>query len=184
LTETDTDKQLVEQVLGGKIEAFNLLVWRWQRPLYNFLLRLSGDGELARDLSQEAFLRSYQRLKELRDKEKFRSWLFRIAVNLHRSQLRRPTLPVEDSAEIDSLTGKLGQVRPGTQEMQLTLRSLVSHLAPERREVVLLRVFHGFQFDEMAVILDCPVSTLKSRLYKAFAELRAGLESQKPTAGS
>jgi len=183
LTETNTDKQLVEQVLDGKMEAFNLLVWRWQRPLYNFLLRLTGDLELARDLSQEAFLRSYQRLKELRDREKFRSWLFRIAVNLHRSHVRRPTLQVEDSAEIDSLAGKLGRVGPGTQEMQLTLRTLVSRLAPERREVVLLRVFHGFQFDEMAVILDCPVSTVKSRLYKAFEELRAGLERQKPTAG-
>jgi RNA polymerase sigma-70 factor (ECF subfamily) len=180
---TETDKQLVEQALGGRMEAFNLLVWRWQRPLYNFLLRLTGDGELARDLSQEAFLRSYQRLRELRDKEKFRSWLFRIAVNLHRSHVRRPTLPVEDSTEIESLGGGRGEVHPGTHEMQLTLRSLVSHLAPEHREVVLLRVFHGFQFDEMAVILDCPISTVKSRLYKAFEELRRGLEAQKPTAG-
>jgi RNA polymerase sigma-70 factor (ECF subfamily) len=184
LTETETDKQLVEQVLSGRIEAFNLLVWRWQRQLYNFLLRLTGDGELARDLSQEAFLRSYQRLKELRDKEKFRSWLFRIAINLHRSYQRRPTLLVEATAEIDSMDAKSGQFRPGTREMQLTLRSLVSHLAPEHREVVLLRVFHGFQFDEMAIILDCPVSTLKSRLDKAFEVLRAGLEGQKPTAGS
>ncbi len=173
----------MEQVLDGKVEAFNLLVWRWQRHLYNFLLRLTGDPELARDLSQEAFLRSYERLKELRDQEKFRSWLFRIAVNLHRSHLRRPTLTVEDSVELDSLGGTLGQARPGTPEMQLTLRALVSHLAPEHREVVLLRVFHGFQFDEMAAILGCPVSTVKSRLYKAFEELRAGLEGQKPTAG-
>jgi len=183
LTGTDTDKQLVEQVLNGNVEAFNLLVWRWQRHLFNFLLRLTGDGELARDLSQEAFLRSYERLKELRDQEKYRSWLFRIAINLHRSHLRRPTLPVEESVELDGLGGTSGRFRPGTQEMQLTLRALVSRLAPEHREVVLLRVFHGFQFDEMAVILDCPVSTVKSRLYRAFEELRAGLDGQKPTAG-
>jgi RNA polymerase sigma-70 factor, ECF subfamily len=184
LTETITDKQLVEQVLGGKVEAFNLLVWKWQRPLYNFLLRLSGDAELARDLSQDAFLRSYQSLKDLKDREKFRSWLFRIAVNLHRSHVRRPMLQVEDSAEIDSLVGNPGQNHPGREEMQLTLRSLVSRLAPEHREVVFLRVFDGFQFDEMAVILDCPVSTVKSRLYKAFEQLRAGLDRQNPGSGS
>src|SRR5271169_1993151 len=100
------------------MEAFNLLVWKWQRPLYNFLLRLTADAELARDLSQETFLRSYQRLNELRDKEKFRSWLFRIAINLHRSHVRRPMLQVEDSAEIDNLGGNPGQNRPGAREMQ------------------------------------------------------------------
>jgi RNA polymerase sigma-70 factor, ECF subfamily len=184
LTETTTDKQLVEEVLGGSREAFNLLVWRWQRQLYNFLLRLTGDRELARDLSQETFLRGYQRLSELREKEKFASWLFRIAVNLYRSHDRRPALLVEDSVEIDSLGANPGQFRAGTREMELTLRALVSRLAPEHREVLLLRVFHGFQFDELAVILDCPVSTLKSRLNKAFELLRVGLERQKPHAGS
>ncbi len=183
-TETETDQQLVEQVLGGRIEAFNLLVWRWQRQLYNFLLRLTGDRELAQDLSQEAFLRSYLRLKELRNKEKFASWLFRIAVNLNRSDRRRPKLPIESAAALDGLGATSGPFRPGAREMQLTIRSLVSRLTPEHREIVLLRVFHGFQFDEMAIILDCPVSTLKSRLYKAFDELRAGLGDQKPPVGS
>ena len=183
-TETETDQQLVEQVLGGRNEAFNLLVWRWQRQLYNFLLRLTADRELAQDLSQEALLRSYLRLKELRNKEKFASWLFRIAVNLYRSDRRRPKLPIERSVPLDGLGATSGPFRPGTREMQLTLRSLVSRLTPEHREIVLLRVFHGFQFDEMAIILDCPASTLKSRLCKAFEELRAGLEGQEPPAGS
>ena len=178
-TEKETDQQLVDQVLEGRVDAFNLLVWRWQRPLYNFLLRLSGDQGLAQDLAQETFLRSYQRLTELREKEKFRSWLFRIAVNLHRSHQRRPRLAVEESAEVDSLSAITGPFRPGARELELTIRSLVGRLAPEHREVVVLRIFHGFQFNEMAEILDCPVSTLKSRLCKAFEELRLGLEEQK-----
>jgi RNA polymerase sigma-70 factor (ECF subfamily) len=184
LKSADSDKQLVEQILDGKVEVFNLLVWRWQSQLYNFLLRLTGNRELAQDICQEAFLRSYVRLKELRDKEKFASWLFRIAVNIHRSERRRPTLPVEDSTDLNSLGADATHFRPGTREMQLTLRTLVSRLSPEHRAVVLLRVFHGFQFDQMAIILDCPVSTLKSRLSKAFEELRAGLVGERPPAGS
>lgn len=181
---TETDRQLVERVLDGNAEAFNLLVWRWQRQLFNFLLRFTGNRELAQDICQEAFLQSYVRLKDLRDKEKFVSWLFRIAVNLCRSEQRRPTLPMQDAAEPDGIGQMPGQIRSDAREMQLTLRCLIARLDPELRKVVLLRVFHGFQFDEMAIILDSPVSTVKSRLYRAFEEIRAGLERQRPPSAS
>jgi RNA polymerase sigma-70 factor (ECF subfamily) len=164
LTELETDRELVEQVLGGKQEAFNLLVWRWERQLYNFLLRFTGDADLAKDICQEAFLRSYLRIKELREKERFASWLFRIAVNIYRSDRRRPRLPMDESAELSTLGLPAGGFRPGDREMQLTVRSLIMRLEPEHREVVLLKVFHGFHFDEMAAILNCPESTVKSRL--------------------
>jgi RNA polymerase sigma-70 factor (ECF subfamily) len=180
LTEQETDKELVDQVLAGKQEAFNLLVWRWQRQLYNFLLRFTGNADLAKDICQEAFLRSYLRIKELREKERFASWLFRIAVNIYRSDRRQPGLPMDDSSELSDLPLPDGEFRPGARELQLAVRSLVMRLEPEHREVVLLKVFHGFHFDEMAVILNCPESTVKSRLYKAFELLRAGLESLPP----
>ena len=175
----DTDKELVEQALEGRVEAFNLLVWRWQRQLYNFLLRFTGNRSVAEDICQEAFLRSYLNLKELRDRERFASWLFRIAVNLYRSERRRSAPLPADPAELNDCDNSKGRAHPMSCEMQLAIRTLVSRLRPELREVVLLRFFHGFQFDEMAGILDCPVGTLKSRLYKAVDELRAGLESQK-----
>ena len=175
---TETDKELVEQALEGRVEAFNLLVWRWQRQLYNFLLRLIGNRSVAEDICQEAFLRSYLNLKELRERERFASWLFRIAVNLYRSDRRRPS-PLAAAAELNDTVESAGEAHPMSREMQLTIRTLISRLNPELREVVLLRFFHGFQFDEMAAILDSPVGTLKSRLYKAVDELRTGLESQK-----
>jgi RNA polymerase sigma-70 factor (ECF subfamily) len=178
LKATETDKELVEQALEGRVEAFNLLVWRWQRQLYNFLLRLIGNRSVAEDICQEAFLRSYLNLKELRERERFASWLFRIAVNLYRSDRRRPS-PLAAAAELNDTVESAGEAHPMSREMQLTIRTLISRLNPALREVVLLRFFHGFQFDEMAAILDCPVGTLKSRLYKAVDELRTGLESQK-----
>jgi RNA polymerase sigma-70 factor (ECF subfamily) len=178
LKQAETDTELVEQALAGRVEAFNLLVWRWQRQLYNFLLRLIGNRSVAEDICQEAFLRSYLNLKELRERERFASWLFRIAVNLYRSDRRRPS-PLAAAADLNGTGDSTGDAHPMSREMQLTIRTLISRLKPQLREVVLLRFFHGFQFDEMAAILDCPIGTLKSRLYKAVDELRNGLESQK-----
>ena len=178
----------MDQVLDGRTEAFNLLVWRWQRSLYNFLFRLTGDREQARDLSQEAFLRAYTRLKDLRDKDKFASWLFRIAVNQYHSQFRGrqgqeslaehslydealdETFPATRSANRSTLDAE-------TRELRMTVRTLIARLTPEQREVVLLKIYEGFRFDEIAEIVDAPVSTVKSRLYAAFEQLRAGLES-------
>ena len=177
MKQAETDRELVEQALGGRVEAFNLLVWRWQRHLYNFLLRLTGDRSLAEDICQEAFLRSYLNLKELRERERFASWLFRIAVNLYRSDHRRPSPRTTDQVDAVASHGSTGEAHPVSRETRLAIRALVSRLRPELREVVLLRFFHGFQFDEMAVILDCPIGTLKSRLYKAVDELRAGFQS-------
>jgi RNA polymerase sigma-70 factor, ECF subfamily len=176
LKQGETDRELVEQALGGRVEAFNLLVWRWQRHLYNFLLRLSGDRSRAEEICQEALLRSYVSLKELREKERFASWLFRIAVNLYRSDQRRPSVPTTDALDVPVYQNWV-EAHPMPRETQLAIRALITRLRPELREVVLLRFFHGFQFEEMAVLLDCPVSTLKSRLYKAVEELRAGLQS-------
>jgi RNA polymerase sigma-70 factor (ECF subfamily) len=175
------DKELVEQVLDGQSEAFNLLVWRWQRPLYNFLFRLTGDRERARDISQDSLLRAYTRLKDLRERDKFASWLFRIAVNQVRSEYRsRQAADAVWGGELEPLDEAHGPLDAETRELQLTVRALLGRLTPDQREVVVLKVYEGFRFDEIAGILDCPVSTVKSRLYAAFDQLKAGLEAPAP----
>jgi len=171
------DRELVEQVLGGRVDAFNLLVWRWQRSLYNFLYRLTGDREQARDLAQETFLKAYTRLKDLRERDKFSAWLFRIAVNLQRSQYR--SRPPEDAWDDLGLGDEPeAPADSATRELRMTVRTLLGRLTPEQREVVVLKVYEGFRFDEIATILDCPASTVKSRLYAAFDQLRAGLNAK------
>ncbi len=185
MTERETDKGLVEAAAGGSVEAFTLLVWRWRRPLYNFLLRLTGDREQARDISQEAFLRAYTRLKDLREKEKFASWLFSIAVRLHWSHLRtQPATCGNCQPEEADSNAQTAEQASEARARQLTVRELISRLPAGQREVVLLKVYHGFRFEEIASILDCPVSTVKSRLYKAFDLIRAGWEGQNPPADS
>lgn len=184
LTEREADSELVEQAVGGSVEAFSLLVWRWQRPLYNFLARLSGDRELARDISQDAFLRAYTRLKDLREKDKFAPWLFRIAVHAYWSQVRaQPSSSAGDGqGEAADLPVEASGHSGGSREHQFAVRELISRLPEKQREVLLLKVYHGFKFEEIATIVDCPASTVKSRLYKAFERIRAGWENRKPPA--
>lgn len=135
---------------------------------------------MAQDICQEAFLRAYARLKDLREKERFASWLFRIAVNLHRSVVRRPWFQNEKQAP-QVIADSPGSGPDTPAELRIFIRRLLAGLASEHREVVILKVYHGFDFQEIAAILDCPVSTVKSRLYKAFEELRQSLKDQ-PTA--
>jgi RNA polymerase sigma-70 factor (ECF subfamily) len=150
--------------------------------------RRSGYREDALDLAQEAFLKAYQSIGTLADAEKFAPWLYRIAHNLAYSHLRRPT-PLELVEDQDrgeqwsndwpSKENALRAVSPQPafgREMEIAVANALSVLPPEQREAILLKVYHGFRFDEIAEITSCPISTVKTRVYTGFAQLRAALE--------
>jgi RNA polymerase sigma-70 factor, ECF subfamily len=169
----------------GAVEAFNLLVSRWEKPLYNYLLRLTGNREDALDLTQDVFLKAYQNLRKLEDPSRFAPWLYRIAHNEAYSlfRKRRPEAewppdsregPGGSNAEPDiEIAAGAGPVFPI--ELTLAVTSALNRLSPDQREAVVLKIYQGFKFEEMAEILGCPVSTLKSRLYTALEILKAEL---------
>jgi len=165
------DRDLIAKARRGDVEAFNLLVSRWERRVFNYLLRLLANREDALDVSQEVFLKAYQNLPKLDAVEKFAGWLFRIAHNEAFSLLRRKrpetVLPLERPVE----TG--GRLLP--LELSLAVESALKLLNDDQRDAVLLKVYQGFKFDEMAEILGCPVSTVKSRLYTALELLKTAL---------
>ena len=191
---TESDAALVARTRKGDVEAFNHLVSRWEKRLYNYLLRLisnrPGYREDALDLAQEAFLKAYQSIGTLADAGKFSSWLYRIAHNLAFSHLRRPA-PLElveeggqDWQERWSTdwkdTAPLQIVAPQPafgREMEIAVSRALDSLSPEQREAIVLKVYHGFRFDEIAEIISCPVSTVKTRVYAGFTQMRAILES-------
>lgn len=186
----ESEAQLVARTRRGDVEAFNHLVSRWEKRLYNYLLRLLGNREDSLDLCQEAFLKAYQSIATLQDAEKFSNWLFRIAHNLAFSQLRRPALmeSVEDYPDQDwpanwedarPLRASAARARPvfGL-ELELAVARALEALTPEQREAILLKVYHGFHFAEIAEIIACPVSTVKSRIYAGFAQLREMLAAE------
>ena len=164
------DRDLIAKARKGDVEAYNLLVSRWEKRVFNYLLRLVSNREDAMDVSQEVFLKAYQSLPKLDDVDRFGAWLFRIAHNEAFSLLRRRKpegeMPIEK-----------GSPGPGLLpiELSLAVEKALGRLTEEQREAVLLKVYQGFKFEEMAEILSCPVSTVKSRLYTALDLLKATL---------
>ena len=169
------DRDLVLAARKGDVEAYNRLVSRWEKRVYNYLLRMVRDREDALDLTQETFLKAYRCLARLEDVDCFRHWLFRIAHNEAFSQFRTQKWDQEEEALGDRGGGQAIPVAGSTVyplELELTVGSALEQLKPEQREAVVLKVYHGFKFDEIARIQSCPVSTVKSRLYAAFELLK------------
>jgi RNA polymerase sigma-70 factor (ECF subfamily) len=166
------DPDLIARTKRGKVEAYNLLVSRWEKRVFNYLLRLVSNREDAMDLSQEVFLKAYQNLGKLQDATRFAPWLFRIAHNEAFSHLRRRRPEAEwDTPPLEALAGP----RPAPVEMLLAVKTALAGLSEDQREAVVLKIYQGFKFEEMAEILSCPVSTVKSRLYSALDVLKTTL---------
>ena len=166
------DRDLIAKARRGDVEAYNLLVSRWEKRLFNYLLRLVSNREDAFDLCQDTFLKAYQNLPKLDDPGRFSGWLFRIGHNEAFSLLRKRKPEVELAAE-PRAAGSAGRLLPI--ELSLAVESALKRLNEDQREAVLLKVYQGFKFEEMAEILDCPVSTVKSRLYTALDLLKTAL---------
>jgi len=166
------DRDLIAKARQGDVEAYNLLVSRWEKRVFNYLLRLVSHREDAMDLSQDVFLKAYQNLRKLDDPARFTAWLFRIAHNEAFSLLRkrRPESELPAEPHAGKTGGKLLPI-----ELSLAVESALKRLSEDQREAVLLKVYQGFKFEEMAEILDCPVSTVKSRLYTALDLLKTTL---------
>ena len=166
------DRDLVNRARNGDVEPYNLLVSRWERRVYNYVLKLVGDREDALDLSQEIFLKAYQSLRKLEEAARFAPWLFRIAHNEAFSLLRRrrPETDVVDQPPPSAPGSRMLPV-----ETSLAVASAMKRLSEQQREAVVLKIYQGFKFEEMAQILGCPVSTVKSRVYTALDVLKQTL---------
>ena len=178
-----TEKDLVERTIQGDPNAFNLLVSRWEKRLFNYIYRLVGNRDDALDICQETFLKTYQQISYLRDYKKFKGWLFKIGRNFsityYRSKNQSKTSNVvENQQELDNILLRKYRETSGNQrkleptELRLLVEGALNKLNFEQRETVVLKIFEGFKFNEIANILECPVSTVKSRLYLGLNQLK------------
>lgn len=166
------DRELAGRARKGDLDAFNALVSRWETRIYNYLLRITGHADDALDLCQDTFLKAYQNLARLDDPARFGAWLYRIAHNEAMSHLRRP----QRESELDEATAAaLRGASMAPVEASLAVEAALERLSPEQREAVLLKVYEGFKFEEIAAILDCPASTIKSRVYTGLELLKEAL---------
>jgi RNA polymerase sigma-70 factor, ECF subfamily len=164
------DADLIVQTRKGDVEAYNLLISRWEKRVFNYLLRIVGNREDAFDLSQDVFLKAYQNIRKLDDISRFGPWLFRIAHNEAYSMFRKKKPEVHESELPERATAHAFPV-----EMSLAVTAALERLSPEQKETVLLKIYQGFKFEEIAEILSTPVSTVKSRLYTALDLLKEEL---------
>ena len=162
-----SDRHLIERTLSGDAESFNALVRQWEKPIYNFIVRMIGNRDEAMDLSQDVFLKAFRELRSLKDRDRFSGWLYRIAHNTCYSRLRRDI--GKTWVELDPETG----ARSSRVEDRIAVERALKQLPEDQREAVILKVYQSLKFEEIAVIQDAPVSTVKSRLYMGFEKLRA-----------
>jgi RNA polymerase sigma-70 factor (ECF subfamily) len=183
---TRTDEELVTRATAGDVDSFNQLVTRWERPIYALAYRTLGREEDARDVVQEAFLRAFRGLKGFKGQAKFSSWLYRITLNLCRDWIRRErrapivqlpegTDPVDLADERVAPTESVEEL-VARREMSSAVARAMAELPEEQRTAIMLKEYHGLTFQEIAEMLDCPLSTVKTRLYQGLSVLRRRLE--------
>ena len=159
----EDDATLIRRVLDGETAAFEVLVERYQRVLYTVALRMLGNRDDAKDATQTAFVRAYERLASFDEQYRFFSWIYRILVNecLNVIRGRRP----EDELTPVLATSGGPFESAVSSERQAQVQAALLQLTPEYRAVVVLRHFAGLSYDEMADALGVPAKTVKSRLY-------------------
>jgi len=170
---SDPDAPVVDQVLGGDQAAFGGLVRRHQRGLFFLCLRYVRNEEDAADLTQRALLRSYEKLGSFDGRSAFRTWLYRIAVNLCLNAIRD-----RDRRATVGLEPQTGAV-PASQDDDLDrcrrrdqLREGVEHLPPKQRMTVILRIYHELSFSEVAEVMGGTVGSAKVNYHHAMKRLR------------
>jgi RNA polymerase sigma-70 factor, ECF subfamily len=183
---TSSDVQLMLDVKAGDDGSFNVLLRKYRTPLVNFLYRMVRDTATAEDLAQEVFLRVYRARKEYSPSAKFTTWLFRIATNLALNSIRdnrRRTLevsidaPVEEDEAPRELPAREMRIDDHMVERDraATIRRAVAALPEKQRVAVLLHKYEEMDYSEIAKILNCSESALKSLLFRAYETLRVQL---------
>ena len=168
------DGELVDRARRGSMQAFDALVGRYRKRIYRLAFAMTQDHAAADDLSQEAFVQAFRRIRQLKSGGSFAPWLRRVVVNLcirHSSKLRHASLEEHDAKEISECPSAAAE----RNLVRESVRKAILELDPSERAVVLLYYMEGLKQTEIADALGCPVGTVWSRLSSARAKLRARL---------
>ncbi len=181
------DEELVRRSKGGDAESFNQLIHRWERPIFALAYRTLGREEDARDVTQETFLRAFRALPGFKGDAKFSSWLYRIALNLCRDWMRKdrraPVVAMPEGVEAHELAAEpagtpSAEDLAARAELSEAVAKAMERLPREQRTAIILKEYHGLTFQEVADVMNCPLSTAKTRLYQGLTLLRRYLAEQ------
>jgi len=178
MSERAVDQKLVVKVQKGDKKAFDVLVLKYQHKVIKVIMRYIRDPSEAMDVAQEAFLKAYRALPRFRGDSAFYTWLYRIAINTAKNHLvaarRRPLdydLDPQDPDQYD-MQGRLsdGDTPEGlvlTEEIRETVNRAIQHLPEDLRTAIILREVDGMSYEEIAQTMECPVGTVRSRIFRA-----------------
>jgi len=179
-----TDEELLLAVKAGDNDSLGLLVSRWEQPLFRFVSRLLPRQDDARDICQETFLRVLKKADRFRQGSRFSTWMYQIALNLCRDRMRKrkrwsrlvmqkDELPEQPSGHLAVIPREHDPSHVVEQQQKnAAVRRALDQLPADQREVLILKEFEGMKFREIAAILDCPESTVKSRMYYGLRGVR------------
>ncbi len=179
MSERDVDAELVSRVQAGDKQAFDLLVIKYQRKIMRLLSRMIRDPAEIEDVAQEAFIKAYRALPQFRGDSAFYTWLYRIAINTARNWLaankRAPSTPSafeneegETFNESDVLTdGSNPESEMASRQIAETVNKAINDLPEELRNAIVMREIDGMSYEDIAESMNCPIGTVRSRIFRA-----------------
>ena len=188
----DTDLMLVERTVAGDQKAFELLVLKYQRRIERLIGRMVRDVDLVEDIAQETFIRAYRALAQFRGEAQFYTWLYRIAVNTAKKalvDLKRDPLVSESAlrgggddedetsaVENELTTAETPETVLAAKEIAAAVNSAMEALPEELRQAVTLREIEGLSYEEIAEVMNCPIGTVRSRIFRAREAISARIK--------
>lgn len=190
MADADADALLVERVKRGDSRAFEMLVVKYQRRIERLIGRMVRDTDLVQDIAQESFIRAYRALPQFRGESAFYTWLYRIAVNTAKKalvELKRDPLVTEsalhggdDSDETSRVGAELTdgatpEAMMASKEIAVAVNAAIEALSDDLRQAVTLREIEGLSYEEIADVMNCPIGTVRSRIFRAREAIAARL---------
>lgn len=183
MTQPDVDGALVERVKQGDMRAFEMLVVKYQRRIERLIGRMVRDADLVQDIAQETFIRAYRALPQFRGESAFYTWLYRIAVNTAKKALvdlkRDPVVSEttlagtrEDEDEtsrpgMEPTDGATPESLMASKEIAATVNAAIEALSEDLRQAITLREIEGLSYEEISEVMNCPIGTVRSRIFRA-----------------
>jgi RNA polymerase sigma-70 factor, ECF subfamily len=178
----EADALLVERAKRGEVQAFEMLVVKYQRRIQRLIARIVRDVDLVEDVAQETFIRAYRALPQFRGESAFYTWLYRIAVNTAKKTvgdlMRDPVITEsamaargEDdetySVDRELSDGETPEAILASREIASTVNAAIDALPDDLRQAIVLRELEGLSYDEIATVMNCPIGTVRSRIFRA-----------------
>lgn len=182
MTTPDADAPLIERVKRGDMKAFEMLVVKYQRRIERLIGRMVRDADLVQDIAQETFIRAYRAIPQFRGESAFYTWLYRIAVNAAKKalvEMKRDPIVTESArasrdeedetsrVENELSDGETPEALLASKEIAATVNASIDALSEDLRQAITLREIEGLSYEEIAEVMNCPIGTVRSRIFRA-----------------